>query len=125
MIAGFALCLLAVMPMQAHEGEDHGHSTAPAPATGVAWSTVFTVSKQFEVVLRYFPFDAGEETTMKLFISDFETNIPVDSATIEVTCLQAQDVSFEVHRIEPGIYELTATFPEKHPYDLALNIISR
>ena len=61
-------------PLIAHEGHDHGDKKKIEPAEGRSWFTVNSTSEAFEVVLRYSPIKPGEETEMKLFVSDFETN---------------------------------------------------
>lgn len=111
-------------PLIAHEGHDHGDKKKTGPVEGQSWFTINSTSEAFEAVLRYTPIKPGEETEMKLFLSDFETNTPVDSAKVTITCMEDNTVQIEVHYIEPGIYELYATFPKERSYTLATNIIS-
>jgi len=118
-IALFSLQGLAVM---AHEGVDHGEKKEETKQTGKSWFTVNSVSDNFEVVLRYEPIEAGHHTEMKLFISDYETNIPIDSAHIEITCMEDDQLKFDVRRKEPGIYLIGGTFPENNSYSLVANI---
>ena len=121
--AMIALLMLApVLPSHGHEGEEHDAPQAPSVARPQSWFTLNTMSQEFEVVLRYFPAKAKEEMHMKLFLSDFETNAPIANATFAVTCLEDKSVQVEVHYLEPGIYELHATFPENKLYTLAANI---
>ena len=126
----FAIILTATLLMfqlptvLAHEGHDHGEKKKEAPVTGRAWFTVNSTSKYFEAVLRYTPVKPEEETEMQLFISDFETNAPLDSAQITVTCNEDKTVKIDVHYLEPGIYELHAVFPEEKEYSLVAKILS-
>lgn len=106
----------------AHGGEDHGEEKERSKPTGKSWFTVNSVSKNFEVVLRYEPLEAGEHTEMKLFLSDYETNTAIDKAKIEITCLEDADLKFDVHQHEPGTYHVEATFPENKAYSLVANI---
>ncbi|MCH8903978.1 MAG: efflux RND transporter periplasmic adaptor subunit [Bacteroidetes bacterium] len=119
-----ALILIQVAPVVGHEGHDHAGQKKEASTPGGSWFTVNSASEAFEAVLRYFPIKPNEETAMQLFLSDFETNAAIDTAQLTVTCLDDKNVIIEVHYIEPGIYELHATFPEEKEYTLAANIIS-
>jgi len=106
----------------AHGGEDHGEKKEESKPTGKSWFTVNSVSDNFEVVLRYEPFEAGEHAEMKLFVSDYETNTAIDNARIEITCIEDGDLKFKVTQHEPGIYHVEATFLENKEYNLVANI---
>ena len=90
--------LLAVqgLVVMAHGGEDHEEKKEATKQSGEAWFTVNSVSDIFEVVLRYEPLEAGEHAHLKLFISDFVTNAAIDSAKIEITAIEDDDLKFEV-----------------------------
>lgn len=119
----FLLIVLGT-PVIAHEGHDHSDKKKEAPIQGRTWFTINSTSKTFEVVLRYFPIKSKEETIMQLFLSDFETNAPIDSAQLTVTCMEDNTIQIEAHYLEPGIYELHAAFPEEKEYTLVANIIA-
>jgi len=123
-IIAITLLILQGSTIIAHEGHDHGDKKKEAPVPGRAWFTVNSTSETFEAVLRYALINPEEETEMQLFISDFETNTPIDSAQITVTCMEDNTVAIDIHYLEPGIYELHAAFPEEKEYTLAANIIS-
>ncbi len=106
----------------AHGGEDHGEEKNKAKPTGKSWFTVNSVSSNFEVVLRYEPIEAGNNTEMTLFISDYETNTAIENAKIEITCLEDANLKFVIHEHEPGIYHVGATFPENKSYSLVASI---
>ncbi len=74
------------------------------------------------MVLRYDPIDAGHEAKMKLFVSDFETNKPIDSAKIEITCTDDDKLRFIVKQIDKGTYIIEGTFPGNKKYSLVANI---
>jgi len=118
------LLIIQGATVNAHEGHEHNDKKKEALALGRAWFTVNSSSETFEAVLRYTPIKPEEETKMKLFLSDFETNTPIDSALLTVTCMEDKTVQIEVHYLEPGIYELHTAFPEEKEYSLATNIIS-
>lgn len=114
--------LAAALPLRAHEGDDHGAPATKSATPGGQWFTLNAVTDSFEVVLRYWPAEAGEEMHMKMFASDYETNAPVDRANMPITCLEDKSVIVEVHHVGPGTYELHATFPSEKPYTLSVGI---
>jgi len=113
------LCLASWLVF-AHGGENHGEKEPEA--NGKSYFTVYTTSSVFELTLRYEPILARKPTVMQLFVADFETNQPVDSARLEVTSLENPSLKFTVQRIEPGIYTITGTFPSDSTYTLAVNL---
>ena len=101
----------------AHEGEQH----RPKPTTvgGVKnYFTVNAVSNQFEIVMRYMPIDAKDDAHLTLFLSDFATNRPVDSARFEITSPEDASLKITVEQIDRGTYELHTTFPQNKSYSL-------
>jgi RND family efflux transporter MFP subunit len=104
----------------AHGGENHGENEPEA--NGKPYFSVYTTSDVFELTLRYEPIQVRQPTVMQLFVADFETNQPVDSARLEVSSLENPSLKFEVQRIEPGIYTITGTFPSDSTYTLAVNL---
>jgi membrane fusion protein, heavy metal efflux system len=106
-------------------GDDHEHKneqTAPSEIIGKPYFTINSVSDVFEIVLRYEPIEANHKTTMKLFVSDFETNNSSDSAKIEITCADDSRLKFTVNQIEKGMYLIECVFPENKKYSLVANI---
>lgn len=103
------------------DGHSHGNE-APAAAgrNTKPYFTVSSVSDKFELVLRYDPIKGGEKVNMRLFVSDFETNKPVDGK-IEVSTIEG-DLKFTVTRLDSGIYNVAGTFPANKDYDLVANI---
>lgn len=112
--------ILFTLHASAHGGEDHGASK-PQSQPGKNYFTVSSMSDKFELVLRYEPGKGGEKANMKLFVSDFETNKPVDGAKIQVSTIDG-DLSFTVTRLDSGIYNVAGTFPADKDYDLVANI---
>src|SRR5688500_3696940 len=112
---GFSASLLA------HGGEDH---VVPAleGSGDKKYFTVNSVSQIFELVLRYEPVEAQDPAHMIMFLSDFETNKPVDKAVIELSSLEDPSVKFSVKQVEPGLYIVETVFPLNQPYGLVANI---
>lgn len=116
-----ANCLLATKTF-AHGDEDHGEKKPHNEMTGKLYFTVNSISETFELVLRYEPIDAGKPAKMKLFVSDFETNKAIDSARIEITCLDDTGLKFQVKQTEQGVYSIEGSFPENKAYILVAHI---
>ena len=117
--------MLLSLPVMAfaHGGEDHGEAKKTTAASTSYFSTE-AVSDKYELLLRYNPIIPGKETTLKLFISEFDNNKPLDSATLNITVSGNPNIKVAVSRVEKGIYELKVTFPEKKAYSLVVNINS-
>ena len=115
-----ALVLVKSFAVFAHGGEDDAKKAKTIP--GQNYFTVSTSSDVFELVLRYEPIDAKKKTLMKLFVSDFETNAPIDKAQIEITSDEDSTLKFIVKQIDKGIYSVETTFPDTLDYALTLNI---
>jgi len=73
----------------AHGGEDHGAAVRTVD-TGIEVHRVEVASSRFELVLRWPHADAGETLSFEAFISDFETNAPVDGAAVELRLAGAE-----------------------------------
>ncbi|MBW8050516.1 MAG: efflux RND transporter periplasmic adaptor subunit [Cytophagales bacterium] len=115
------VCLFSTH-LLAHEGHDHKDEKKDSKQTGKSWFTVTSISEKFELVLRYDPITANEMTEIKLFISDFETNVPTNSAKITITCMDDENLKFTVKQAEPGIYIIEGIFPKNSEYSLVANI---
>ncbi|MBC8151674.1 MAG: efflux RND transporter periplasmic adaptor subunit, partial [Bacteroidetes bacterium] len=107
--------------VMAHGGDDHGAATAPA-GKAMAYFTSQAISDKYELVLHYEPLEAGEAGKLRLYINEFNTNRPVDGATLQVSSPEADKLAFTVKPTGKGIYELTGTFPDKKAYSLTVNL---
>ncbi|MBI3520647.1 MAG: efflux RND transporter periplasmic adaptor subunit [Bacteroidetes bacterium] len=108
----------------AHGGEDHGDSKPKVSATPKNYFTTTALSDVYELLIKYEPIKPNEDTHFKLFVSDFESNKPVDNATITITSPENDKLKFEVKQIDNGIYEIHGNFPDKKNYSLTVNINS-
>ncbi len=115
--------LIAVVPtwLIAHDGE--AHATVAAPAKGLSAFSTEASSDKYEVLLRYAPLQPGEHADLTLFLSDFLSNIAVDSATIQLSSPDDASLKFEVTKTEAGIYSVHAEFPAKKIYKINVNIV--
>jgi RND family efflux transporter MFP subunit len=76
------------------------------------------------VLLKYSPIVPGKEASLRLYLSEYNTNSPIDSAKLEVTVADNPNIKITVVRIDKGVFELKATFPAKKAYNLVININS-
>jgi RND family efflux transporter MFP subunit len=122
LIIQFLLGLLPVFAF-AHGGEDHGD----AKKTAVSSANYFTseaASEIYEVLLKYSPIVPGKESSLRLYLSGFNSNKPIDSAKLEITVADNPNIKIAVVRVDKGVFELKAIFPEKKAYNLVVNINS-
>jgi cobalt-zinc-cadmium efflux system membrane fusion protein len=110
--------------IMAHGGEDHGDSKPKASGTPKNYFAVTAVSDVYELIVKYEPIKPNEDTHFKLFVSDFESNKPVDNATITITSPEDDKLKFEVKQVDNGMYEIHGNFPDKKNYSLTVNINS-
>jgi RND family efflux transporter MFP subunit len=122
LIIQFLLGLLPVMAF-AHGGEDHGDAkkTSISP---VSYFSSEAASEIYEVLLKYSPIVPGKETSLRLYLSEYNTNKPIDSAKLEVTVADNPNIKVIVVRVDKGVFELKTTFPAKKAYNLVININS-
>lgn len=110
--------------IMAHGGEDHGDSKPKLSATPKNYFTTTALSDVYELLIKYEPIKPNEDSHFKLFVSDFESNKPVDNATITITSPEDDKLKFEVKQLDNGIYEIHGNFPDKKNYSLTVNINS-
>jgi cobalt-zinc-cadmium efflux system membrane fusion protein len=122
LIIQFLLGLLPVMGF-AHGGDDH----EDAKKTSVTPASYFSSeanSEIYEVLLKYSPIVPGKETSLRLYLSEYNTNKPIDSAKLEITVAGNPNIKITTVRVDKGLFELKTTFPEKKAYNLVVNINS-
>ena len=122
LIIQFLLGLLPVFAF-AHGGEDHGDAKKTSISPGSYFSTE-AASEIYEVLLKYSPIVPGKETSLRLYLSEYNSNKPIDSAKMEITVAGNPNIKITVVRIDKGVFELKTTFPEKKAYNLVININS-
>ena len=113
--------LLLSYPSFSHEG-DNDAPQANAASVSKGYFSIAAYSNIYELVLRYEPIEKGKNAVMKLFVSDFATNAPIDNAKITLQSQEDAKLKFLVKKIEPGIYSVEGTFPTDESYSLAVNV---
>lgn len=104
----------------AHDGEDHA-ATKKETAAPAYFSSEVT-SELYELLVKYAPLQPGKESILKLFISEYNSNIPVDSAVLQIAVAANPGIKLTVQKIAKGVYEIKGIFPEKKSYNLTVNI---
>jgi membrane fusion protein, heavy metal efflux system len=122
----FLILLLSVLSWSAsaHGGEEHGGVAAVPPSRdqGVVASASGSV---FEVVLKSAAIQPGVDSTVRVLVSDFETNLPINGAIVDIELKDASQRLLAAKATETktsGVYELTANFPKKGSYSFDLTI---
>lgn len=120
----FLLLLPLLLPLltRAHNGDDHGAAPATT-ARGARYFTTAATSENFELTLRYAPLRAGEPATLRLFVADFATNVPINGARLTLTTTAAPLVRLTATETAPGDYRLTGQFPTNRAYALAVQVV--
>ncbi|MEO6696308.1 MAG: hypothetical protein ABIY50_06850 [Ignavibacteria bacterium] len=79
----------------------------------------------FEAVVTLENVKANEASTQKIYLSDYNTNTPVENAEIqiEITGVDNSKITTPT-QIEPGVYEFSVEFPEIKKYDFLFNVTS-
>ncbi len=116
-----------------HEGHSHeheGHSHAdeatglvalndnPLPAASEA------SSEKYELLLKFTPVEPGEELSMNLFLSDVNTNAPMDSAALQISNSGFPSQQFQVTRLESGMFKVQTIMPDEKLFNLDVTINS-
>ena len=119
----FYLLLFAPLLVNAHGGEDHGDAKTATAKTATYFSSEAT-SDLYELLVKYQPLNPGKEALVKLYVSNFSSNVPIDTASIQITVSGNPNIKLTVMRLDKGIYEVKGIFPEKKSYNLTVNINS-
>ena len=114
--------LLVATAALAHGGEDHGDAKAAATPAGATTFSAVATSEQFEVLLRYAPLKPGADADMRLFLSDFATNAPIQGAKFIFTSPEDPNLKFETTEKGPGEYLVETTFPAKKAYSMTVQV---
>ena len=117
------LIILLWLPVLAfaHGGEDHGDAKKGTASPSSYFSSE-AFSDKYELLVKYSPLTPGKEAVLKLFISEYNTNKPLDTAGLTITVAGNPNIKVTVTRLDKGVYELKAIFPEKKVYNLVIDI---
>lgn len=112
------LCLFVSFPALAHGGVDD-EAPAPLPAAAEPGQVVKTAkSGLFEIVIKY-PEAHSDQVPLKIFISDFATNEPINQAQVG---LEFQDQNVTAKFVSVGMYSASLRFPKAEEASLIINL---
>ncbi|HYF30226.1 MAG TPA: efflux RND transporter periplasmic adaptor subunit [Chitinophagaceae bacterium] len=117
--------ILSFVPLWAHDGDDHAAAGKGAKPTATAYFSVEAFSDKYEALLKYGTIAPGRESSLKLYLAEFNSNRPIDSADVKVTVSGAANLPLKVVKVDKGIYELTGIFPARQAYNLNVSINAR
>ena len=117
--------MLVLVPFMilGHDGEDHNNANKPA-TTAVGYFSSEAFSDKYELLMKYASIMPGKEAVLRLFISNYNTNQPIDTASIQLSVSGNSNIKLLAHRMDRGIYEVSGIFPEKKNYNITININS-
>ncbi|MEO6537518.1 MAG: efflux RND transporter periplasmic adaptor subunit [Ferruginibacter sp.] len=121
MIKKIIFLLFIPFTLYAHGGEDHSDAKKTAAKSATYFSNE-AVSDLYELLFKYQPITPGKEATLKLYVSNFITNAPVDSAVIQIAVEDNPNIKLAIKQVDKGVYEVKGIFPEKKSYNLTVNI---
>ncbi len=104
-------------PGHTHEEDTTGKIEEQAP-----YASSEASSEKYELLLRYAPLHPGEDAKLTLFISDYETNKPVNEARISIVAQEDPSIVFTIHQNGNGTYAVETSFPQEKMYALAVNL---
>jgi RND family efflux transporter MFP subunit len=104
---------------------DHDHDPeALSKSSSVEYFSSEAVSDKYELFLKFQPIHAGEQTTLRLFISEYLTNKPLDSVSLKVEVTEDKNIKLSIKHADKGYYELSGTFPTEKKYSLTITLNS-
>lgn len=113
--------LLIPTIVMAHGGDDHGEAASKVKTSSTA-NTSETYSEKYELLIKYGYFKPGTESVLKLFISNYSTNEPLDSLTVSVKVAGNSSIALLANKIEKGVFEIKGIFPENLKYNLVVSV---
>lgn len=126
-LLALAMATLSATTARAHAGEDHGEAPPPPSATDDVRSASATTTA-VELVMRW-PARAAKDGPLRLrvLLSDYATNAPVEAAQIELTFATPgrPDTTLTVPATKsPGVYEGDVTLAADARYAVSATIVA-
>lgn len=128
----FLSVLLFSNPLSAQEAHTHADGTTHAAhdegadshgnQPGAEHFTVYGVSDKYELTLYYPELTAAQEAHLTMYVADYQSNRPIEKATLNISTTENPQQVFEVRPLSPGVYELHTTFPENKAYTLNVQV---
>ncbi len=101
----------------------HGDEVATGGKSATAgYFSIENLSDKYELLLKYTHLIPGQPVELTLFVSDINTNRPVQDLEIKVQSTRDAAQTFEIVAGEPGIYRLKTTFADAKSTELNVTI---
>ncbi|AEE54440.1 efflux RND transporter periplasmic adaptor subunit [Haliscomenobacter hydrossis] len=100
----------------------HGDAIPTDPGVAKDHFTVYGQSERYELSLYYPELKPGEDAHLRLFVADYQSNKPIDKASLKISNADGSALNVEVKAIAPGVYELHTKFPAVKTYNLNVQI---
>jgi cobalt-zinc-cadmium efflux system membrane fusion protein len=117
----FLILLLFPFIVYAHGGDDHAGEKQSSVTSNKYFSSI-AVSEKYELLLKYSEIEPNEKGKYKLFISNYTTNQPIDSAKLLITVLGKPNLKINTIQVEKGIYEFELVLPDTIHYSLNVQV---
>lgn len=108
------VALLGLLDLaHAHGGEDHGAPPPPPTSGDMSSRTATSSTSSLELVARWSAVVAGQSFPLRVLLSDFETNAPIEGAAVTLDLSDPKGTSLPSLTLtatsSPGIYETGVT----------------
>lgn len=117
----FLIFLLLPFIVIAHGGDDHAEGKKTTMA-GTKYFSSSAISEKYELLLKYAEIEPGTKATYKLFISNYKTNHPIDSAKLNISVIGKNNIGVEWQQVDLGEYELKFSLPDTAHYNLNIQV---
>ena len=101
----------------------HAHEEEAKPTAGQAYFSSEASSDKYELLIRYGHLHEGEVSTLTLFVSNYQSNHPIDKASIKISSPQDPNMEFKITSMGEGAYEISSSFKDKKDYTLNVQIV--
>lgn len=100
----------------------HGDAIPTDPGVAKDHFTLYGQSERYELSLYYPELKPGEDAHLRLFVADYQSNKPIDKASLKISNADGSALNVEVKEVAPGVYELHTKFPAAKTYNLNIQI---
>jgi RND family efflux transporter MFP subunit len=100
----------------------HGDAIPTDPGVAKDHFTLYGQSERYELSLYYPELKPDEDAHLRLFVADYQSNKPIDKASLKVSNADGSALNVEVKEVAPGVYELHTKFPAAKIYNLNIQI---
>jgi RND family efflux transporter MFP subunit len=104
--------VLQIMKMQAHEGHDHGADEKPVEE-GLLMSSSEANNEHMEVLLKFIPVEPGDSLEMKLYVSDYRSNLPLQVEQLTLGFSAFPERMMQVIPSDKGVYIIKTIMPDE------------